>query len=872
MSQASTSFGGWVKHRRRMLDLTQEDLAQRAGCSVFTLRKIESGERRPSKQLAGLLAETLEIHPDDRQAFVRVARGEQNLERLRSPSPGLESDFMSLASGAQAPLASNLPLQLAPIVGRQPELAALARIFNDPQCRLLTLTGLGGMGKTRLAVEFASSHHAMFPGGVVYVPLASLQSPDLIVPAIADVLGLTFSGPAGAKAQLLNFMAAQMKQASLLLLDNLEHLLLPCSECGKQAVAVDLVMEILHRLPNIRILVTSRERLNLRGEWVYELHGLPGPPPGYTGSLENYAAAALFLQSACRARPDFQANAEERQALIHICHLLDGIPLAIELAATWVRLLSSQEIAAEIETNLDILTTTMRDVPARHSSIRATFDHSWKLLAEEECCVLRQLAVFHGGFSRAAAAKICSASLASLDSLQSKSLIRRLGDGRYDLHEVIRQYLQAFLADDEQRIHIHDRHCDYYLTLLRDREGTLKSPAQQSVIRELAIEMDNIRAAWSWAVERRKFAILGQALRSFGWLCDIAGWLEDGIEQLDLFIAALRSEESVASHQRILGHALTQHGLLCFRKGYFARAQASYAESLAILRSLDEMDWLTDPLVFSGIITHMLGDLDRARLLVEEGLACARASENHWLAAYAVYNLGYIDSLLGRYAAGYEQMQAGMAIWREIGDPSSIALGLNYISPTAIQLGFLDHAQAYLQESLHLCQQIGDRWSMGTAYRNLGLVAIARRDPLEAQRHIRKSLEVFGGYIVGWDIARSLTYLGDAVLMAGDCSEAQRLYLDAFRIAVEIQAIPIALDAILGFSRLRLGAGDVSQAFELARFVLSHPAGTQQIRDQAVQLVSDSEALLGCQRIQALSAGSNQQSLDTIFTILCSAN
>jgi predicted ATPase len=797
------------------------------------------------------------------QTFVRVARGELNLERLPPLSPAAPSGDTT-EPGPTASL-HRFPEEPGPLLGREPEMAALERIFDDPQCRLLTLIGLGGIGKTRLAIEFAANQRSEFPDGVVYVPLASLSSPDLIVPAIAEVCGLAFSGPADPKEQLLNALSNRTRHGLLLVLDNLEHLLAPVSASGGKTDAVGLVKEILQRLPRVKILATSRERLNLHGEWMFELHGLPVPAQDYAGMLEDYGAAALFLLSARRLKADFELSPDDRPVLARICRQLDGIPLAVELAAGWVGMLSCREIAGEIEASMDFLTTSMRDVPERHRSIRATFDHTWRLLPAEECRALRRLAVFQGGFSRQAAEQVAGASLPILASLHARSLVRRADSGRYDLHEVIRQYVLAYFNDDAENLEIRDHQCEYYLGFLRDREKVLKSAAQQEAVQELAGEMDNVRAAWTWAIRCGKFEWIGQTLRSFSWLHHTAGWLMEGIEQVEPVVQALRSSAGDREQKRILGLALAQQGLLFFRKGQFDQAQSRYDESLTMLRSSGDPACLADPLLYSGILTHLKGDFGRAEGLIEESLACARKAGDRWFEAYALYNLGYIASMKGYYADGYEQMQAGLAMWRELGDPSSIALGLNYISPTAIQLGYLEEAQAYLHESLLLCMQAGDRWGTGTAYRNLGLASLAQGSPDEAQLFIRLSLDIFGEYIEGWDIARSLTYLGDAVWMAGDLPGAKGIYQEAIRSALEARAFPVALDALVGLARLHLCAGEFERAFELSGFVLDHPAGVQETRDRSKGLMMEAVEQLDEERIRAVRKKIAGQSLETIL-------
>jgi predicted ATPase/DNA-binding XRE family transcriptional regulator len=857
--EPEVSFGRWVTQRRKALDLTREELAGQVGCSVSGLRKIESDERRPSRQMAELLADHLHIPPEQRPMFLQVARGHLRVERLAAVVPPPVATLghpvatvghpvatvshpvatvghlaatvgrlaASHAPGERLPRpASRLPVSPTPFVGREPELAALARLLCDPQCRLLTLAGLGGIGKTRLALEVASRHQDLFLDGAGFVSLAALNSSAFLVPAIADALGFAFQGQIEPRIQLLNYLCAQQ---ALLVLDNVEHLL----------DGVGLFVDMLERAPGLKLLVTSRERLNLQSEWVFEIQGLPVPAADQAGCAEEYSSVELFIQNARRAKVGF------------------------ELAAAWVSVLTCREIAGEIERSLDFLATWMRDVPERQRSLRAAFEHSWNLLSADERGVLCRLAVFQGGFEREAAEQVAGATLASLLALASKSLVRRTENGRYDLHEAVRQYALSRLADDPGcEATTRDRHCDFYLALLRDREQALKSAAQREAIRELTDEIDNLRAAWDWAVRREKFASIAPALRSFALLFDLGGWLRQGVQQLESVVQALRARSKDKEWQKVLGQALTQQGDLLFRQGQFDQAMIRFEESLSILRPFGDSALLTGPLIFGAAILHLMGEIERAQSLMDEGLACAQAVGDEWFLAYALLNQGYIASLVGRDAEGYKQMLAGLALWRGLGDPRYTALGLNFISPTAIRLGRLEEARAFLQESLALSTQVGDRWGMGTAYRNLGLAALAQGDITGAQSFIYKSLEVFTGYVTGWDIVQSLVYLGQAIAAAGNWLEARRTFRDALHLAQQAQAISLAMDALVGLADLHSRAGQAEQALELSVCVLSHPASTQEAKDRAGQLRAQLATRLTPRQIEAI--GTQAKTFETV--------
>jgi predicted ATPase/transcriptional regulator with XRE-family HTH domain len=799
------SFNDWVQQRRRFLDMTRSDLSQAVGCSVSALRKIESGERRPSKQLAHLLATFLKVPSEYQSTFIRTARGDINIERL--PMPGELSDNGSGPEPENNLANFRVPHQHTPLVGRESELAALSRLLRDGQCRLLTITGLGGIGKTRLAMELASLSRVNFPGGIYFISLASLHSAEFIPSAIGEAMKLSFSGSSNPRHQLLHHLASLKDKSVLLILDNLEHLLSPEVDDSEACLPASLFVDILDSSPSIKILVTSRQRIHIQDEWTFELHGLPVPQEHNQQDLRENSATALFLESAKRVAPEFTQTAEDQVMIIRICQLVGGIPLAIELAAAWTEVLSCEEIAFEIQTNLEFLTSKMRDIPERHRSLRAAFDHSWRLLSEEERGVLCRLAVFQGGFRRQAADQIVGADLNILANLVAKSLVRRIEGGRYDLHEVIRQFA-LFHLDTGISENIRTSHCQYYLDLLSTKESQIKGAGQREAIQELVNDLDNLRAAWSWAVSQQIYPSIGKALRCFGWFCSLYGLLDEGIEKFETAIQSLTSAYKAEEHNIILGELLSHQGFLYFRKGLFDNALACLKKSITCFQPPDNPRQSAFPLLITGIILFLNGDIKVSQSYLQDALEYSSKVGDEWVKAYSSFNLGYTYSLLGQYSEGYNTMLTGLDMFRDVGDPSQIALGLNYLGLTAVRMGRHAEARSFLEKSLELTTQVGDRWGMGTSYRHLGAAAMAQGKIEEAKYYLNKSLDTFNGYIIGWDIVKLLIYLAEAERASGNISEARQTLKRAIEMGNEVGAPQLTTEAMTALAQLDpLGEG-----------------------------------------------------------------
>jgi len=807
------TFGMWIKARRKHLDLTQEALAERIGCSLSAIRKIEKDERRPSRQIAELLALHLEVPPEDLSLFLQTARGGGTLRRLGSASA---STGKLVAVTESLSPASNIPASATPFIGRQQESDALARMLTDPRQRLITILGPGGIGKTRLAMEAATQQLAAFDQRVYFIQLTTFQTVESILPAIAATLNIPSTNANELKTRLIDYLH---DKKALLVLDNFEHLVE-----GAPALS-----EILQGAPQAKLLVTSRERLNLQGEWTFELSGLTVPPQLDDGRAV-YSALQLFELHARRLRPDLSLVGAEREAAIRICQRVDGMPLAIELAAAWVNVLSCEEIAEEIERGFDFLSSTLRDAPERHRSLRATFEHSWKRLTGVEQSALSRLTIFQGGFSLEAAETVIGVERTVLSSLESKSLLRRSSSGRFDLHEIIRQYAKDYLKDESA---LREKHSEHYLGLLHRSSSELFGTDKTNLLGRLFDELGNLNGAWEWALSQKRFMLMDAALESFWMLYDVHGWLADGIEQTGELIEALRVE---AHAQVYLGRALTFHGMLIFRAGEYMRARNAYEEGIKLLREAGETKHLPPALIFNGIVVSLMGDFLYARQLMDEGVELAKEHSERWFLALGQFDQGFIAGQEGNLEYAYERMQAGLSLWRELGNSRFIAFALNFLSPIAIQLGRLDDAQAYLEESLRLGTQIHDRWGMGTALGRLGGLALLKSDLPLAKTMLEKSLVLFTDLGAHWDIAWALTQLGKVAIASGEWMEAEDLLKRAVKISLEAEAMPQAIDAALELAECLIQRGEQDQAAELILLTSGHPASTDSAKQRAVKL------------------------------------
>jgi predicted ATPase/DNA-binding XRE family transcriptional regulator len=650
------SFGEYLRHYRERAGMTQEELAAKAGLTAKAISALERAERRsPYPQTVRALADALGLSQAERAELLQARIG---------PKP---------AAGAPAPSASadpqpeaRLPVYFTPFIGRAQAQARLARLLTTPDRRLITLLGIGGVGKTRLAVEVAHHCH-QFADGVTFVPLAPTSEPQAAVPAIAEALGLSLSDASDLTTQLLDHIR---DRHMLLVLDSLEHLL-------SSAALPRLLDHLLREAPRLSIVATSRERLRLSGEWVVELGGLDVPPDAAGGEIDRSEAVALFVERARHLQGELALTPANRAAIAEICRLLEGIPLAIELAATWVRTLSCAEIAAEIERSLDFLSLADHDQPAAHQSMRAVFERSWSLLPADQQQALARLSIFHGGCAREAATFVTGASLAQIAALIQKSLVRRAGE-RFDLHDVIRRFGAEKLAAMPDAETIQRRFVEYYLALSVQAGQQFADYGQRALFDALVPELDNLRAIIRQAHRSSRWAEQGaricNALRIF-WA--LKGSLREGAAQAERFLA----DTSLPADVR---------GDLSITVGHLAR---------------------------------LLGDFPRARQAAEQAIVAHRSAgipDAEGL-AWAVSSLGRALIDEGDYAQACGFYEECVALRRRASRPHTLAWGLIYLGLLKMLVGSEAAAREHFAEALANAQQIDDRFTEGGVYNYLGL-------------------------------------------------------------------------------------------------------------------------------------------------------
>jgi predicted ATPase/transcriptional regulator with XRE-family HTH domain len=759
----------WLKQQRQARGLSRKELAARLGCAAVTLVKIEDGERKPSPQVAELLAEEFAIPPDERAAFADFARADIPLHRW----------WALLDTGETAPWRvlyrrpSNLPAPPTAFIGREQTVDQAGRMLHSPAVRLLTLTGPPGIGKTRTALQVAGSLLVDFADGVFFVPLASIRDPALLVPTVAAALDLCERND----QSLLRVVKEHLRHRQILIvLDNLEQVV----------TAAPQIAELLEAGPQIKMLLTSRTLLRIYGENELLVPPLSLPDPAQLPPLNQftrYEAVRLFEERARAADPGFRVNRGNARAVAEICVRLDGLPLAIELAAARVRTLPVEEMPAQLGHRLALLAEGPVDRSPRQQTLRGAIAWSYELLDVATRRLFRHLAVFVGGSDRQAIAQVVGedtpdALSTRLAALIAQNLLRCAGAAelpRLGMLEIIREYAYEQLAASGEAAALEERHARYYLDLAETADEWLKGPEQAPWLARLEQEHANLRAAFDWSQQAPERASIGLRLAAaLGQFWELRGYMSEGHARLQ---AALDADEPTVP-PAVRARAYAALGRMELYRGDFAAARGPYEQSLQLRRAVGPPSAIARALTSVGIVMRALGEYGAARALHEESLAIWRAAGDQAGIASALNSLGKLALGESDFAAARAFGEESAALRRAMGDRYALAMSLDTLGEIERSEGHYEAAGVLYAEGLALCQEQGDKPLTANALHNLGYVALHAGAAAGAAARFRQSLELYSGWDDRPGIAECLAGLA-AVAAARHPERAIRLFAAA---------------------------------------------------------------------------------------------
>jgi len=738
------TFGKWLRQQRRTLDLTQEVFADQVGCARITLRRIESDALKPSKELALILLEKAGIPKSEREAWLPFTRGLAELPaRQSNPSPQF--------------VRNNLPAPLTNFIGREKDQADVIHLIATH--RLVTLTGSGGVGKTRLSIQVASELLSEYPMGIWLVELASLTDPALVPQAVCAVLGVIPDGDTSPLEALTNYLRSKK---ILLVLDNCEHLVDACAR---------LSVSLLRSCPDLRILTSSREALDILGEQAYRVPSLSLPnSKSILNIIQESEAVTLFVERARASQHDFELTEFNASFVAQICQRLDGIALAIELAASRVKMFKVEQIAERLNNVFDLLTSGNRTALPRQQTLRALIDWSYNLLSEEEKTLLRRLSVFMGGWTLDSAEAVSSDSDASdlLTRLVDKSLVvadHEHGNVvRYDLLETIRQYAREKLIENGEEHTARERHLEYFVKLAEDNQSRRKTADQKSAFQQMKVELDNFRAALDWSLEQENKNTVVNGVRIANAL-DWSDASEEGLKWLQKGIAFI--PHGIFEFDLLRANAMTNTAPMLINRGESKAAIETLHESIALYRSIpsaDKRGWVTALFLLSWAI--MDSDYARSRTYARESVAMARdlGEAGKWDLAMALYWEGCIALRQIDYENGKSLIEEGLSIFREVGDSISAADTLHARGQLESNVENYEAALKYYRQAKDIKVEYGLKASeifilndMFTSERRRGNYEAARKKVEECIAYLRDRGTPY-------HLAGSLWQLGDVLI------------------------------------------------------------------------------------------------------------
>jgi predicted ATPase len=812
--QAFQTFGDLLKYLRTRARLTQREVAIAVGYSEAQISRLEQNQRPPDlATLVALFIPALYIEdePETISRFMELAtqaRGETlSASGQITFSRSVQREVTETIEVLDEPQKHNLPLQLTSFIGREKEQNEIIRLLEKN--RLVTLAGIGGIGKTRLAHQVGGKLLGDFPDGVWFIPLDSVSDPGLVSETVASVFDIREGAGRPVIEILMNVLR---KKTALLILDNCEHLLDSCAQ---------LAMSLLTNCPNLKILTTSREILNIKGEATYYLPSLSIPEDNKLSAeqLTEHESIRLFMERAALALSSFQWTKENTQTVVEICRRVDGIPLAIELAAARVNILQVQEILKQLNDSFDLLANSSRGILRRQETLQASMDWSWGLLAESEQRFLRQLSIFAGGWTLESAQAICEGEALNLiSSLVKKSLMmvdqKVEGETRYRFHEIVRQYARERLLESGEEERTRTRHLQFFLQLCEQAEPALRGPGQAKWFSWLFAESDNLRAALAWAEQtdvQAGLSILGGLLRY---------WQTLNVREGARWLSAFLQKPETHTYPNLRAKALYTYGRIMIDLQQFEASHSAAEECLALYRSCGDRQGEVDGMLGLGWEST---NAAKKKELNQRALELAQVLGDVQRQSIALWQLGWSSHNKGRFV----YWEKAIALDRSSGDLLALAGGLGAMGYFLVMDGEIESAQKYLDESTRLYKQLNFK-PASSALLAYAQIALARGDFVKARAYLQENARL--GHELGnqQDYLWSRAHLGYVALREDMIDEAHQIFMETARDFQKDRYLIGVVFALEGIAELYVAVGKPEYA---ARLVGWAEAARQKLGD-----------------------------------------
>lgn len=768
------------------------------------------------------------------------------------------------SQNAQADRPNNLPARSAPFFGREDEVRHISGLLLGQECHLVTIAGIGGMGKTSLALAVA--HHVnreagqLFPDGITFISLQDVEAArsdsDAIATAVAQTLALHLPGRLAPSAEVIDYLEPADQ---LLIFDNFEHLL----------KGAGWLRVLLQRCPRLKMLVTSRELLNLAAERHFALEGLPFPTggdraPALKHRAENYASVQLFLQEARQARPNFTLTEKNRPHVVDLCQLVMGMPLAIKLAASWLRVMHVEQLAKGLRRNLDFVSTRTRDLPLRQRSMRAVFDATWVMLQADEQRVLAGLSLFRGGFTAVAAEELAGASSFDLAELQDRGLLQfSEADGRYVLHELVRQYAAEKLAEyADQLIAAQDAHSHYYAQFMRKQMRRLLASTLPEAMKDLDAEIGNIRAGWSWAIQAQYDEVLpdlGDYARAMRFYYTRRSLYHEGLEKCQSFVRRIESQQALKATTELtalLGQVMLWEGIFFYGLGDIGTAADRFRRSRELLALQDQdapyaIKDIAGAYHMSGYVELDSGNYLAAKNAFHEAERLEASLGDVGFAAKSATYIGILALEMGAYEEAETQLQATIPALRSNRDYfySARALGGLAQVRSALDRPFEDvenHLRKNVEDSRALKSPLAEASSL--LYLGVTLCLRGGEALREATKRLIAGVRIFDQINASVSLAKSYRWLATTQVASGQFSLAERNFLTCLRMSDEYGLLPLAINSLVGLVMAANQSGEAILSPEQAGAILAlareHPATNARTRTLAEQLSAQSDTVV----------------------------